>query len=351
MSFLHHRKIYFANANYEAFSDFPVLFKVDNSTGAFPDLNAYNNLSFHAANGARIPWGCKEFNAGGVSWYKIKVPSIAKSDTDYCYMYYGGDTSTENKAGTCDANVVLETPMVDYGDTSHIEDWTGAYTLTKRGAATPAQANGDLGLCQDFETDTDDFIDTDESVTLSTTLMFESLFTLESVVVSASPLSNLRHSAPQGGFSAALMNYFDNGIVNISAGNGTSYLVQYVHSSPEHAQWSTGELYYLAVYYEPANNRFMIYVNGGYFGIWTYAGLVNQNTLILIGRWGITYTTEYSVDGKIHLARVTEANKSANWIAAQDKILRTQDYVSFGAQVDQIRSYKNPTTVLIKGAA
>jgi len=345
MSFLHHRKIYFANANYEAFSDFPVLFKVDNSAGAFPDLNAYNNLSFHAANGARIPWGCKEFNAGGVSVYKINVPSIAKSDTDYCYMYYGGDTSTEDKAGTCDSAVMVETPMVDYGDTSHVEDWTGAFTPTKKGAGEPASASGSMGLCQDFD-GSNDYIDIADAgaFDVDTELTVELYFKHET------PINYIQNILSHGVINA-------DGWYLFTTSTGDAIGVRLNQSGATQAQYifgggfATGN-YYLAFTLDNSGAKTVISAFANSItkinevtSTVKVANNAARNFRIAIDD---SHTADTSANILGYLLRISTAKRSANWLKAQDKILRTQDYVTFGEQVDRIRSYVNPVTVLIK---
>jgi hypothetical protein len=352
MSFLHHRKLYFANANFEAFSDFPVHFKVDNSAGAFPDLDVYNNLSFHASNGARIPWGCKEFNAGGVSVYKIKVPSIAKSDTDYVYMYYGGDTSTENKAGTCDSAVKLETPMVDEPDTSHIEDWTGVNDGTKKGAGEPVEAAGSIGLCQDFD-GSNDYISCGSNASLNPGT---NDFTIE--VYLARDATGARHELVRKRTASPVQWYdlyinTDNKIYGEIAIN---YGVSSVTTITSTITITDTNYHHVAITFDRDGNG-QIYIDGVATGnavdISSQAGDLSpaSSNLNLGGAGnGTAAPTTAWLNGKYAMARLSTTLRSANWLKAQDKILRTQDYVTFGSQVDQLRAYHvRPEIVLIKG--
>lgn len=339
MAFLHHRKLYFANSSFEAFSDFPVFVNIDHTSGNFPDFDAYNNVSFHASDGARLSWGCKRFYTAGTSRYFVKVPSIAKSDTDYIYMYYGGDTSTEDKAGVCDTNTKLFTPMEDYGDTSHVQDWKGVSTLTKKGAAEPAlTAGGSLGRYQTFAGD-DDYIDTTYNGTDQANLTFEIYASVDAVPATANRYF-FDNSNGNKGYGARQLN----------TGSDMQFFGYYTAAGVKvvaKAIPNTSANFYTA---RITPTKIDININGGKWSALSFAA----DTLVADGATTMNIGSEYSnaspLDGKMLLLRISHTARSDNWLKAQDKILRTQDYVTFGSQVDQIRApHIRHKLVLIKG--
>lgn len=340
MAFLHHRKLYFANADYEEFTNFPVLIKIDDSAGDYPDLDAYNNISFHDSDGTKLSWGCKEFNAGGVSYYIVKCINIAKSDTNYIDVYYGGDTSTESKSGVCDANTVLLTDMVDYGDTSHVEDWTGVNTLTKVGAATPAEASGYIGLCQDFN-GTSDYI----TIASNAAIDISGDYTLE-LYLRLDDLTGDQYIYNAGYNNNSSILWYQSGTLmkvleRTAAGANNFYQSEPFNLSAE--QWFTFS-------FKRATNVLSYFLNSTKGTDDNVAGVNTATNDHHIG-WArprdnaSTYT-----GGLIGLVRLSDTARSDNWLKAQDKILRQQDYVTFGSQVDQIRAYHTkPTVVRIMG--
>jgi len=325
--FTYRRKLTFANAAYEEFSNFPVMVIIDNTADDYVGISAETDLDFRDKNGNSLTWGCKEFNASGKSYFWIKVTSILATDTDYIWVYWGnGVSSVESKSGVCDANTVLMTPMVDYGDTSHVEDWTGVNTLTKKGAAEPASASGDIGLCQDFAGDNDYITAPDsaslQSPTVQNKVTLEALVKFDSfpAVGSYSMLIAKKSQAAYIGIVTTASNTRVTHSLNL---NGTQ---RFCNGS---SALSTNTLYYIVGSWDGTTIK--TYLNGTLINSnSTYAGPLNFFALdLILGAHSLV--PAYPTDGKIYLSKISDTARSANWLKAQDKILRQQDYVSFGA--------------------
>ncbi len=97
--FYYKQKLVFANAAFERLTNFPVLFIIDDTTGRYPELTAYDEIDFKDKNGNSLNWDNVAFNDGGKSYYYVKVPTILVTDTDYIYVYWGNSTTIENKMG------------------------------------------------------------------------------------------------------------------------------------------------------------------------------------------------------------------------------------------------------------
>lgn len=322
--FTYRRKLTFANATLGTHTNMPVLVIVDDSASGYPDLTASNAMTFTDKWGTALSWGNKDFNDGGTSYYFVNVPFIANNDSDYIYMYYGGSTSVEAKSSVHDSNVVLATPMVDYGDTSHIQDWVGVNTLTKKGAGEPVSATGDIGSCQDFDKE-NDFIDcgTDASLNITDTITIEMYLQYKA--------STNQVQISKGAYQA------DGWYIFLDSNNGCKIQFNASGSSAAKSVQSAANLtgntdYYVAI---TVNNTTKIYdgfVNGteiydGYTTTISYTGNASRN--LYLGKY--TTGSNWS-DSLIYLVRISNTIRSDGWIKAQDKILRQQNYVTIGDQ-------------------
>lgn len=338
MSFTYRRQLTAANGDFEIFTNFPALVIIDDTSGAYPGLDTYDAISFHDSDGTRLSWECAEFNAGAKSYYFVKCLNIAATNTDYIEVYYGGDTSTEDKTGVWDANYVSAYHMKDETTSTILDSTSNNVDLTKKGANEPIEAAGSIGLAQSF--DTNDYI----TVLADGTGTFnKQTFTLEFVFTTPAILANWHH----------LWSY-----------DFTSHAVPYY---AQHLRYGSGAYLYFGFNDAGVAKSLTgttIAANTTYYATITYTNgsqemwinAVSKDTDTLAG--GITYYAQETWIGKtnfgttraevINEVRFSDIVRSDNYIAAQDKMLRTQDYWTVGEQVKRKRIY-SPTTVLIKG--
>jgi hypothetical protein len=95
--FDYHKKVYFLNSTFTAITNIQIPIILDDTDGDYPGLESYDNIAFKDKDGNDLPWECVYFNDGGLSYYYVEVPNIEASDEDYIYMYWGGNTSVEDK--------------------------------------------------------------------------------------------------------------------------------------------------------------------------------------------------------------------------------------------------------------
>jgi hypothetical protein len=337
-SFDYAEKLTFANSTFESFTNFPVLIIVDDSTGKYVGLDAYNKIDFRDKNGNQLSWECAEFNDGGKSYYFVKVPTIAATNNDYIYMYWGGNTSTEDKTGVWDSNYKAVYHMKDDTTSTILDSTDNDNDGDKVAANEPVEADGDIGKCQDFD-GSDDYINCGNDASLWSTgsftysaLINPSAFNDYNMVMGRGPSMWSRFFlVGTTGYIRAFQRYSDTNAMSQSS------------SEIPLDEWSL-----ITAKFE--NDTWSLYINGEEVsysvqqtGVGTLHDYSSRNFAI-----GAVNTGSYPFTGKIAQIAVYNGLLSDNYIKAQDKILRQQDYVTFGEQQSQIR-HKRSKLLLIKG--
>jgi hypothetical protein len=319
MMAIYKRKLTFANSAFEVFTNFPVLIIIDNTAGAYIGLDAYDKIAFFGNDKLPLSWECAEFNASGKSYYFVKVPSIAQSDTDFIWVYWGDLTSAEDKTGVWDSNYKAVYHMKDE-TTSTILDSTGNnFDGTKNGANNPIQADGAIGKCQLFDV-TNDVIncgDTDISEDLSVEAFIQWLDPASTKNIFEKGHPPIRYRVYVANTNAFIL-HINDGVTDLYRTISGAYLQAVNH--------------FLGVSFNFSNGDIKPVVDGAVATESNTAlrAIGLNNNQLRIGSYNSTGGAE-PFKGYIYELRISDAVRTPNYFKAQDKILRTQDYVSFGA--------------------
>ena len=326
MAFKYHRKLTFANNAFEEFTNFPVLIIIDDSGGAYPGLTAADEIAFYDSDDVTaLSWECAEFNDGGKSYYYVKVPSIAQSDTDYIWVYYGGSTSVEDKTGVWDSNYDAVYHMKDETTSTILDSTSNNNDGTKKGANEPIEITGDIGKAQDFDGN-DDYIQANTGITgypLTMEVYFKSDVSVTSNFISLNDISasSIFYNIRRSGGNKQLV---------LEVRNTTSYTIISPSALLNIFDWFTG-----ATVLRSATDR-ELYLNGESVGVDNDNVVFSANVdKLLMGVLRLV-SPAYWLNGKIAEVRISNIERSDNYIAAQDKILRQQDYVTFGEQIIEL---------------
>jgi len=323
----YYKKLYFNNSAFEVFTDFPVLIIVDDTSGEYSGLDAYDSVSFYASDGTLLDWECAEFNDGDKSYYFVKVPSIAKSDTDYIYMYWGDDVSSvEDKTGVWDSNYKAVYHMKDETTSTILDSTSNDNDGTKKGANEPIEADGDIGKCQDFD-GSDDYI---EIASDGTGKFDKPSFTIEAyynldAVVNYGLLWSYDYTSHASPLYAQHLRISDQATYDLYFGYNMGGVKKILAGQCVTA----GEWGYSTVIVEDGNQE--LTHNGVSQEARTYAGTPTYYAQeVWIGK------SNFDITKAIEIAelRFSDTVRSQNYLKAQDKILRQQDYVTFGATVE-----------------
>jgi len=309
--FAFREKLTFANSEFETFTDFPVLVIVDNTDGKYVGLSDYDKIDFRDANGSQLAWECAGFKEGGKGYYYVKVPIIRANDAEHIYMYWGSNTSTEDKTGVWDSNYKAVYHMRDDKPSTILDSTSNDNDGVKKGAYEPAEAWGDIGKCQDFD-GSDDYINCGNDASLWSTGSFTF-----SALINPSAFNDYNMVMGQG--PSIWRRFFWVGT--------TGFLRAFSQSLSEIPldEWSL-----ITAKFE--NDTWSLYINGEEVsysmqqtGDGTPTDYSSENFAI-----GATNNGSYPFTGKIAQIAVYNGLLSDNYLKAQDKILRQQDYVTFG---------------------
>lgn len=359
MAFTYHRKLTFANSDFEEFTNFPVLVIIDDTSGDYPGLEAKNNISFHDSDGTRLSWECAEFNDGGKSYYFVKCLNIAATDTDYIDVYYGGDTTTEDASGVWDSNYKAVYHMKDDTTSTILDSTSNDNDGTKKAANEPVEASGAIGKCQDFD-GSDDRINVGDIFTAAQNyLTVETFLTIDDFNEDA--FDNCTTGiigdwtwVPEAHKGFLLTGYYIAGTeqyrIVFDVADGSDIQVVYINITTI-GDYENTPLHIVGVY-DSVNKDIILYINGSAVSSAGHPGgqFTPNNVASDIYIGYAQLNSERYLDGKVYSVRISNTARSENYIKAQDKILRQQDYVSFGSQQTQVRApHKQSKLLLIKG--
>jgi len=238
----------------------------------------------------------------------VKIPSILASGGAIIYVDYGKSDAPdgEDAPNVWDANFKAVWHMKDITP-STIADSTGILNGTKKAANEPIEAEGKVYKGQEFGGEVSrDYILTANSILLPGTCTYESWFKVNNFTSWAAVVSNLKHDTPASGFN--IIPYHSSGYFKICAGNGVDYYVYKIFYPVP--RLITGVLYHVAVTHD--GTKFRLYINNVFQGEWIQAlGQINQK--FLMGRWAISYTSQYFLDSLVDEVRVSNIVRLPAW--------------------------------------
>jgi len=313
----------------ENLTDFAVLVKLNSTNIDYAQTqNGGQDLRFLDADGTALAHEIEQWNEAGDSYVWVKVPQIdGASATDHIQMYYGNATADDAQTPTevWDGNYRgvwhLDETAVDEGSGAIHDDSAGDFDGVQDGNAS---ALGQIGGGQVFD-GLDDLID------LGTTTIIDgrSAFTISAwVKVDASP-----GTFDMYGVYSRIPSPTEEGTLNFNVGQWGPDDLHYLvptndgawHDHVSDSEISVGTWANIVAAYDGAGT-IRYYLNGNPDGSDSYttpsdiAGLAQRIGMEKAGA---------AFDGVIDEVRVSDTERSADWIKAQH-LSMTDSFVSFG---------------------
>jgi len=233
---------------------------------------------------------------------ETRIYNRALSATEVSDLYaYGRVKQVQTSSGAMDSG------LVGYWNfDSDVEDVSGNNNAgTWYGSTTNRYVSGYRGMAGTFASANSDYVLTDNSVLLPSTVTYAAWYKVNAFNNWAAVVSNLKHGAPASGFN--IVPY--SGYIKICEGDGTA---GYANQNVTVTGLTTGIWYHVAVTYD--GDKFQVYHNGIYKGEWTKV-LSQISQKFLMGRWAVSYSSEYFFNGSIDETRIYNRALSATEVS------------------------------------
>ncbi len=348
-SWAYRRKITFNNSTQaENLTNFPVLVKLDSTRINYSGTqDSGQDIRFTDSDGTTLlSYEIEKWDETGNSFVWVKVPQIdASSSTDYIYMYYGNSSAADAQAATSvwDSNYVMVQHLNETSGTTANDSTSNNNDGTKVSATEPnPTTSGQIDGAQDFD-GSDDYL----NIASSTNLGFTTVYTLSTWVYldavrnynvifcrcSGSSDDIELYSANAGQSITVVHNRGNGGTFNYSTNDSG------INSTGGWGAITTTSWVHLVVTYSSGTWR--VYKNGGLAG--SSSGNVDPLNLSG-GKWQIgatentgTFTTTNEWDGKMDEVQISNAVRSAAWIAASYKS-ETDAFNTFASEEPQVQT-------------
>lgn len=332
-SWLYRKKITFDNtASAGALTDFPVLVQLTSSNIDFAKVEANGaDLRFvdPADNTTVLDHEIENWNEAGTSYVWVRVPSLAATNTDYVWVYYGksGASDGQNATGVWDSNFKgvwhLDETVTDEGTTADV--YIDSTSNTNDGDQSgPDDAVGQISNGQTFD-NSNDYINANSAAgidgftqkTISLWVKRTSIATAETLVakngVSGTASGWTMEIRQDGGSNGPNKIRFNEGFPNaqeVGLWYGSTNLT------------NTSAWYHIALTYDNSStsNDPIIYVNGvadSVTEVYTPAGSVvsDANNDLVFGY--DDYWNASPHDGMLDEIRYSNNIRSADWVEAE----------------------------------
>ncbi len=317
------RKITFNNTDAnlgvtsEALTNFPVLVKLSSSNIDYSKTqSAGQDIRFTDSSGNDLAYEIEKWDSTATSFVWVKVPSISiNSNTGYMYMYYGNTSATDHQQATSvwDSNYVGVWHMKDNAantivteSTSNVN--TGTAQRNTSILTTTGQDDGALSF-----NGTSDYIDTGKTIGNlvsgnGTVCWWMNPATLYNDNAAHAIWGATGVSVPE--FSA--QKFSDNNLYigwNSTGHDNRVVLAASAANYPQN-QW----IYYCFTWVP--NGASTLYISGTSAGVTSSTTITSPSSNFLIGKQG---SLPSYFNGKIDEVRISNAVRSAAWIAASYK--------------------------------
>jgi len=334
-SWLYRKKLTFANNAYEAFTNFTVLVHLKDGGGAgridvdFAQIKAGGaDIRFIDDNDStELKYEIERWDDGAEeAWVWVKVPTLAKSDTDFIYMYWGNAAASHNQNAPNTWDTYFQAV---YHFNGNVLDSKGNHNGTNSGTSDIA---GKIGRARDFNPN--DYISLGDWE-LAGDHTFEAWVNFDSLANRPTILSKSKTTPQQFAawwwHEASRLRY-----LRSNDGNWPGY-AQPVSGI------STGTWYYCVM--AISGSTIQLYVSGASIGTGTTDGSTfNISDAWQIGRFLADLASTY-LNAKVDEVRMASARRSSNWVAAQYKSM-TDAYITAGIREHQPQSFEENLALL-----
>lgn len=338
-------------------TNFPVLVKLDSTRIDYANTQGNGeDIRFTDSDGTTaLSYEIEKWDETSSSFVWVKVPSIDTTGTDYIYVYYGNSSVADGQAATSvwDSNYkgvwhLSENPA---GSAPQIKDsTTNANNATSNGSMTSSQqVSGQIDGSVSFD-GTNDYLNggTSNSLTFS-----------DNFTISAWVFPTAYHTT---GFFGLFNQFIARGpasTYNYSLATKNATTITFTkRTSPESLEnldftgvpsmknkWT-----YVAT--KVSGNTVTLYINGSLFGSINIAGLPIAGVAgdsLYIGQ-GVPGQSETAFTGKLDDIHISNAVRSAVWIAAEYKN-GTDAFNSFASEEPQIATSGTLTSAIFDAGA
>jgi hypothetical protein len=317
------RKIIFSNASSSAsLTDFPVLVTLNSSNIDYSKTqNTGQDIRFVDADGSTaLSYQIEQWNESGDSLVWVKVPSLANTNTDYIWMYYGNNGASDAQASTAVWNAGY-VGVWHLNDAMTNESASGTIADSTAGNASGTQHGNDdvtgaIGLGQEF--DGNDYVDfgntfiADENQSL--TLTAWASFGTQTATNNYPGIIGISDNALNNkGYGIYVSTLDDGGPINQiygEASDGTNKLQSFGPPYMDDGLWHQYQMVL-----DRANDNMLFYTDGlltGATDISALGSLSNAKSFYM----GLRDPSSF-FNGDIDEARASGVVRSADWISAE----------------------------------
>jgi len=284
-------------------TDLTVLVKLTSANFDFSKaLTTGNDIRFTASDGTTLLKyeRRRHDDTNDLAEYIVKIPSVSGSVDTVFYMYYGnsGASDGSDAANAYDANFTAVLPLNDDNSDTIVIAIKGN-NGTKRGNAEPAQADGKISKCQDFD-GTNDYIDTTNTIATRSAYTFDAWVNSDNVA-EATKTQNIFYG--QGGFGG--LDIF-NSLLRFNTYYDTTVSLEAAITNGWH---------YVVLVANYAGNSKKMYIDGAEVDSDNYTPSQDNTVQQDCGGYESAETL-MPFNGKIENWRISDTNRSAAWIKA-----------------------------------